>query len=251
MTSRGQGSFRLAARLGVDFVRSRPVMVAGYGALLVLQTFLQGIGLVLLVPILAVAGIGAEDSTTGTLAGPARFAFETLNLPESLPALLVIFVGLMALREVIGFVVNDISNQLQLRYTAGLRVRLFGAISRASWPFVAALRTSDTQHALQAEIGAVSSTVFGLLRSANTVLTIVAYGVVSVVIAPAFAPPILAIAAAVVVIARPFVKRARAHGATLLTAQRGAGAITYDHIEGMRDCHPNALSQNILLLHLR
>lgn len=231
----GPSSARMSRKLLVDLARWRPLVAGGYGAILVLQTALQGIGLVLLVPILSVAGLGAGDAGGGLTEPAARFAFDTVGLPESLPVLLGVFVALMAIREGVGYVAADLGNRLRLGYTVDLRLRLFSAISRASWPFVASLRTSDTQHALQGEVGAVGASVLQLLRSSNTVLTMGAYGVVSVVVAPGLAGPMLLAAAAVVLVARPLVRRARAQGGVLLTAQRGAGAVTYDLLEGMRE----------------
>ena len=55
--TQGSGSLRNAAALAVDFVRQRPLMNAFYGVLLFVQTILQGIGLLLLVPILATVGV--------------------------------------------------------------------------------------------------------------------------------------------------------------------------------------------------
>ncbi|MCP5026053.1 MAG: ABC transporter ATP-binding protein [Actinomycetia bacterium] len=224
---------RVAWRLLGDFVRSRPVLAVAYAVLQVLQAVLAGIGLVLLVPLLTVVGVGGDEA--GALAAPARFFFETLGLPESLPVLLGVFVALVALREAVSFLSADVSNRLRVRYTADLRLRLFGAISRASWPFVARLRTSDTQHALQTEIGAVSNTVFQLLRTANMLIMLVAYAVVTLIVAPTVALPLLGIALVVAVVGGPLVRRSRAHGSRLLVAQRGAGAITFDHLEGMRE----------------
>ncbi|MCP4085594.1 MAG: ABC transporter ATP-binding protein, partial [Actinomycetia bacterium] len=214
-------------------MRSRLALAVAYAVLQVLQAVLAGIGLVLLVPLLTVVGVGGDEA--GALAAPARFFFETLGLPESLPMLLGVFVALVALREAVSFLSTDVSNRLRVRYTADLRLRLFGAISRASWPFVAALRTSDTQYALQSEIGAVSNTVFQLLRTANMLIMLVAYSVVTLIVAPTVALPLLGIALVVAVVGGPLVRRSRSYGSRLLIAQRGAGAIAFDHLEGMRE----------------
>ncbi|MCP3939312.1 MAG: ABC transporter ATP-binding protein [Actinomycetia bacterium] len=223
----------VAWRLLADFVRSRPALVGVYVVLQLLQAVLSGIGLVLLVPLLTVVGVGGGEA--GALAAPARFFFDTLGLPESLPVLLGVFVGLVAVREAVNFLSTDVGNLLRVRYTASLRLRLFGAISRASWPFVSALRISDTQHALQGEIGAVSNTVMQLLRTANTLMMLLAYATVTLIVAPAVGLPLLGIALAVTIVGGPLVRRSRSYGTRLLAAQRGAGAITFDHLEGMRE----------------
>ena len=108
--------------------------------------------------------------------------FDTLGIPENLAVLLVVFVSLVALREGVGFLAAEVGNRLRLGYTMELRLRLFSGISRASWPFVASLRTSDAQYALQTEIGQVSAAVMELLRSVQIVLNLIVLIVLTVII---------------------------------------------------------------------
>lgn len=109
-TRSGLANLGALARSLIDRQRQRVVVYIG---LLLAQSVLQGAGLLLLVPLLAVVGV---TETGGAQAEPlSRFFFETLNLPPSLPLILGLFVGLVALREAVGYAVTVQNSLLRLR----------------------------------------------------------------------------------------------------------------------------------------
>jgi ATP-binding cassette subfamily C protein len=204
-----------------------------YGGLLVAQNFVQGIGLLLLIPFLGMVGIGSAGPSDQEPVG--RFLFETLGLPATLPVLMLVFVGLVGLREGIRFGETYLGASIRVQHVADLRVRLFEAIAKARWPFVAALRTTDVQTALQREAGLVSAAIFSLLRAANDVGTALMYATVSLIVAPALASVALVVTAVLLVLTGPIIRRARTSGLTLRDAEHEMNSVVKDHMEGVRE----------------
>src|SRR5271165_753581 len=73
--------------------------VAAAMVLVLLAAMTEGVGLVLLVPIIEV--LGDRGGTMGRLGEAVQHALGAIGLPVSLPILLAIFIGLIVLRTVV------------------------------------------------------------------------------------------------------------------------------------------------------
>lgn len=229
-TRSGLANLGALARSLIDRQRQRVVVYIG---LLLAQSVLQGAGLLLLVPLLAVVGV---TETGGAQAEPlSRFFFETLNLPPSLPLILGLFVGLVALREAVGYAVTVQNSLLRLRFVAHLRADLFRAITWASWSFVAGRRISDIQHTIQSELNRVGVSILLLARLATTVANIVVYAVLAVVVAPGLAGLALLAALALLGVIVPIVRKARSTGASLVWTGKRKNAVVFDHLTSLKE----------------
>ena len=206
--------------------------VAAYAGLLVAQSALQGVGLLLLVPLLALVGVAGGEGRAEPI---TRFFFETLGLPPSLPLVLGLFVGLVALREGVGYAVAVQNARLRLAFVRTLRADLFRAVTWASWAFVAGVRVADVQHVLHQELGRVGASVLHLARLATTAAGVVVYAVLAVVVAPVVAA--VAGVAALVLLATvwPLIRRARASGRAVVRTGRRTSALVYDHLASLKE----------------
>jgi ATP-binding cassette subfamily C protein len=139
--------------------------------LMVAFSLTEGIGVVLLLPTLEVAGLNMTgQGAAGRYAALLRSALAYVGLPPSLLLLLCIYVVLLAARTLLGRaqhvamygIVQDLQHQL--------RTRLYSAISRADWLFVCRIRASDLTHALTAEIARVGGGVLSALQLAGALV---------------------------------------------------------------------------------
>jgi ATP-binding cassette subfamily C protein len=120
----------------------------------------DGIGLILLVPILGVMqnGTGQLDGPLSTLMQPlSNFGFD-----GSLTALLGVFVVLIIVRSLVTYINQVLSIQLQLRFMDQYSLDCFRAILHAKWHWLVQSRATDHSNILINEIGRVG---FGILQS--------------------------------------------------------------------------------------
>lgn len=139
----------------------------------------EGVGLVLLVPLL-----GALASPAG---GPVAGVIARLGLTTDLAALLALFVGLVALRAALVVARNRLALSLELALVDGLRQRAWHALLGADWRLLQGLRRSDQASLLITNLDRVGQGVSQLLLATTTVVTLLALGLAAMAIVPLFA----------------------------------------------------------------
>ena len=109
--------------------------------LLLLVGFMEGIGLLILIPFLHVLGVTGKGDTSSGAAEAVAGVFEAIGVPLTLPSVLVIFVLLIAARAILVQRREIMLADLQYRFVDHLRTRLYapsaaptGCSSRASAP---------------------------------------------------------------------------------------------------------------------
>lgn len=141
-------------------------------ALMMLAGLTEGIGILLLVPLLEF--LGGSGSPHG-LVGPLLTALNGLGLAPTPGGLLAAFVGLVALRSSVQYGRERLGNHLQHKVVDQLRQRCFAALLAAEWRWLAHTRRADHANLLLSDIGRVGVGLqVGLNLLANTA-TMTAY----------------------------------------------------------------------------
>lgn len=142
----------------------------------------EGVGLVLLVPLLAsLAGPNAA------IAGPLAKLITGMGVGQSLPALLALFVFLVAARAALVLARNRAALTLELALVDGLRRRAWRALLGADWRTLQGLRRSDQASLLITNLDRVGHGVNQLLLATTSVVTLLALGLAALAIYPLFA----------------------------------------------------------------
>ncbi len=140
----------------------------------------EWVGLVLLVPLLATAGVDTKGGVSDGLADGVAGALGLVGLPPTLPVLLAVFVAMMTLRALLQRAENLSSCALEQHFVLRLRNRLYRAISRTSWPHFSSQRSGDFAHALTADVERAGVAVSQLLQLLVHLVFGVAYTVMAV-----------------------------------------------------------------------
>ncbi len=131
-------------RLGWLRLASLP-LYAGLGLLMLAVALTEGIGLLLLVPLL---GLLAPDAGGGAIAQ----AFERLGLAPQIEQLLLLFVGLVALRATLVYARGQLALRMEVALADGLRRRAWDALLHCDWRVLAGLRRAESASLLITEI---------------------------------------------------------------------------------------------------
>ena len=152
--------------------------LASVSVLALLGSLTEGLGLVLLVPLLQQVGGGGMG---GDLVSRT---WRWLGLAPSLGGLLALFVAVLALRAVL--VQGRILTELAIRQhaTARLRERLFAALLRADARFIGGLERGDAMAAVMGLTGQVGTAVQSLIALGVALVTLTVVGAGALLIAP-------------------------------------------------------------------
>ncbi|HSG34920.1 MAG TPA: ABC transporter ATP-binding protein [Sphingomonadaceae bacterium] len=148
-------------------------------ALMTASGFTEGIGLVLLVPMLAALDPASGETANGI---PARLA--ELGFPTSLEALLAIFVGLVVVRALINHARDLAALDFEARLVDGIRNRAWRALLHCDWRELSAMRQSDNAGLLISNVARAGDGVSQLLHALAAAATLAGLTVAGLAISP-------------------------------------------------------------------
>lgn len=149
----------------------RPGLLVLNVVLLVARTLAEGLGLILLIPLLALVGIASQGEMSW-FTDLLRSGFDWLGFDLSLRSVLLVFVVLMIVRAVIGFAYNIAAARLQYSFLHELRASTHRAVTRANWPFLAAQDSGVLNHSLSIQSENAAFGVSALARLASSMFAV-------------------------------------------------------------------------------
>ncbi|MBY6127432.1 ABC transporter ATP-binding protein/permease [Qipengyuania aquimaris] len=164
----------------------------------------EGIGFVLLVPLIALAAQGGEVAAL-------PFALPSL----SLGVLLAVFVVLVILRSVADVARALAEQDLRARIVDGLRIRALDALLNANWRWAMTRRRGESEALLVTNVDRAGYAVEMAAQLVRLGFALLALALAAMVVSPAAALTGGAAAAFVLLLYRPLIRRARALGETL------------------------------------
>ncbi|MSP75452.1 MAG: ABC transporter ATP-binding protein [Rhodospirillaceae bacterium] len=148
-------------------------------ALILLAGLSDGIGLVLLVPLLNSLGAPMPVAT-----GVAGWFFALL--PGTLAGLLLLFLGVAIGRAVVARLQGNAAARLRFDYAVDLKTRTYAAIANASWSYLRRKRAADFHALFASEIERVEHGIQLLLEVPARLVIFLAHIAIAITIAPAF-----------------------------------------------------------------
>ncbi|MGB0720806.1 MAG: ABC transporter ATP-binding protein [Gammaproteobacteria bacterium] len=201
-----------------DLVTWRGKRIALLAGLSLLLSLTEGIGLLLIVPLLALIGLG--DGAVSGLAAQFSQAFPALGLEFNLVSVLALFLVLIALRQALTFRREILGNELSLGFIEHLRNRLFRDITAAHWRFLATHRHADLLHTLGPDVQRVGFAIQQTIQLFVQSSLAAAYVIGALLVAPGLSVVALGAAAILMLVFRGARKRALRQGQRMVGGQR-------------------------------
>ncbi len=225
------GNEKSAAGLAAYIRRARAEigarrLLTGVGATLA-ASLTEGLGLALLVPMLALVDGQANQGTSGKI-------LSALGVAPTLPVVTGVFAALIVARSVLVWTRDRISFAIQLDFVDRLRRSLFGAIANARWPVLAARRQSDTLSILTQDIARVSVGTTYVLSAPPLAAMAIVNASLAAFVSPALTLGAAALALALFFFTRRFAGRAHARGRETSEANREAAGAASDLLAGLK-----------------
>jgi ATP-binding cassette subfamily C protein len=220
-SSAPRGSRAEAATLFGAFIEFARWRAAAAAALIALGSVFDGLGLLLLVPLLDLV-MGAHGGRAG-----GRIARAAEGLLGAYPAgwrlliVLVAFAGLMLIRGRVLRLRDRVTETLQLEFVEDVRMRLVDRLASAGWPAVAGARHARVLQALSVEIHQVGVASSAALMAAVALAMLIGHCVLALVLAPPAGALAIAFALAAGLLSRPYFARSKQLGRTIVEAHVG------------------------------
>lgn len=209
--------------------RRRVALTVG---LLLVAGATEGLGLMLLLPILQIGAGGMLPQNAVGLFVADQLAH--VGLPMTLPVLLGMLIALVACRSAMEWARDIMAADVQLRFVADMRSRTMAAVAGASWHFLGRQSNAFLHAMLCRDVEALRmSVIFSLNLSVQLVLLATNVGVAL------YLSPSLTVAAAVLGVllalaARKLVRRAQANGRRFEQHQRMLHSEVADFVSSLK-----------------
>jgi ATP-binding cassette, subfamily C, bacterial len=215
-------------------VRVMPRQVLLAVTLMLLVSFTNGIGLLVLLPILQLVGLEVTHGAMGQLADFVAAAFDALNIPLSLGIVLGAYVLVISFAALLHWWSTLVTASLEYEFAARLRAQLYAAIVRTDWPFFARSRSSNLMHVLTTETSRVIMATGSLLGLLVATLTGLVYVGFALLVSPAFTMLVFIVGLSFFLAFRRHVKLAHTIGSEIVQANEQMYGAISENLAGMK-----------------
>lgn len=194
----------------------------------------QGIGLLMLIPLLSLAGIGTDATASGSIVENFSAIFESLGLHLSLETILVLYLSLITLFSLMQYQEKLLTANLQHRFVGYLRTRLFKTLAQAEWLYISRCKGSDLTHVLTQAIQQVQIGTFGFLTVLSGIIILAFQVGLAFWVSVPMTAMILGCSLALALLFRPLNRETHNTGKHLLAEMENLFATSGDFISGVK-----------------
>ena len=233
-SSRSSGAFAGAGELTRELVAYAPRKSILALLLLLTAGVTEAFGLLMIVPLLYLAGFAAPSGERSPVAEAMAHAADAAGVEWTLSTVLVVFLVLSAVRSAVAWQREVLLAGMRLGFVDRLRRKLYAAIAGAKWGDLLGRRQSDMQHVLTRDVDRVGQGAFLMLQLTVTALLTLAQLALAALISPSVTAVALAAGAVLVALTRPLVRRSRTLGKALTGANRALYGSVANFLGGLK-----------------
>lgn len=204
-------------------------------ALSLLASATEGVGFVVIIPLLHLVGVPLETGGIDRLAVWIGRLFERSGVQPSTAAVLALFMAVLVMRGLLARWAAVAAAGLEQDYTRRLRQRLHEAVLGAAWLPMSRHRRSDVVHVFTQEVNRVSETAEGTLRFLGTSASALVLLALACAVSPAVTAVVLASGAALLLFLRGRLREIRGIGEGRSVAERELYAAVAEQVAGLKD----------------
>jgi len=143
--------------------------------LMICLSIMEGISLLMLVPLLQLVGLNVQEGSIGRLAEFVSFIFSIIGIRPTLIAVLCVYVFVVIIHSLLRRWETSVSLTLEYEFVVRLREKLYRAIANTNWLFFVRNRVSDFTHALTIEMERIGAATYYILNLLATGIVATVY----------------------------------------------------------------------------
>ncbi|WP_148137586.1 ABC transporter ATP-binding protein [Candidatus Formimonas warabiya] len=203
--------------------------------LMVLLGLLEGIGILMLIPFLSIAGILSSTTAAGGADFWLKQFFSDLGTTISLPVVLLIYTGIIFVQSWLRRYQSNLNTRIQQGFYSFLSIRMFQALAYTKWSSLMARKKSDVTHLLTGELARVSGgTQYVLQMTATAVISTIQIGI-AFLLSPGLTFLVLLGGMAFFCWMQRYVKEAKKTGASISQHTRNLFFDVTEHLNGIKE----------------
>lgn len=197
----------------------------------------EGVGLLMLVPMLRLVGVSLGDGASDRIAQGMESLLRALGVVPDLVGVLAAVVVLVTARAGLQWLLAYWDARLEVAVIGRLRQRLFAAIVQMPWARFTGERPAALMHAIGPQVDDVHTALLMLMQLASLGGAVTAASVVAVVVSPSLTAVVAVTGVVLYLATRALRAPGRAEGERLLAASSGLFARMSELLGGLKMVH--------------
>ena len=203
------------------------------GLMICLST-MEGISLLMLVPLLQLVGLNVQEGSIGRLAEFISSIFSIIGIRPTLIAVLCVYVFIVIVHSLLRRWETSVSLTLEYEFVVRLREKLYRAIVNTNWLFFARNRVSDFTHALTIEMERIGAATYYILNLLATGIVAIVYILFALKLSAMMTGLVFLCGVGLMFLLRKKTKMAHETGEGLSEAMSGLYNAISEHLNGMK-----------------
>jgi ATP-binding cassette subfamily C protein len=203
--------------------------------LMVVLGALEGIGILLLIPLLYFAGIGEMSQTTLGISFSVGGFLKSISPEFSLFVVLIIYMGLILMQSGLQRYQSNLSVRIQQSLHSYLSIRIFQGLAYAKWSFLAAKKKSDLTTIFASELARVSGGTHFFFRLTATAILAVIQVMIAFLLSPLLTLVVIGGGLVFYVLTHNQVRQVKEMGAALSRNNRDLFFAITEHLNGIKE----------------
>jgi len=217
-----------------DLTRLMPEKSVFVLVLMVIVSLTEGIGLLLLVPLLQLVGLDVQQGALGQIAGYISLFFSYIGIKPTLGIVLVIYVIIISVNALFYKLQATKSSEIQYEFAAYLRKRLFNSVTGSNWLFFTQKRSSDFAHALTYEIERIGVGINQFLSLIASIFVLAVYLIFALELSGLITGLIFLVGIILLLLLKRRTSYAQRSGEALSDTSKNMYSSTIQHLDGMK-----------------
>lgn len=200
-------------------------------ALAILVGATEGATLLLLIPLLHLAGVSSGASpVAGSLAG----IFNRLSLTPTLSVVLLLYISLTIAQGLLARLQRVVDTEVIQNYALALRTRLYSSIARAEWLVVSRIRSSDFTFALTTAVDNAEHGAYSVLGFVSSSAVAIFYLALAVRLSPTMSAVVIGLGALLLLAERARVVLGKKAGGMVTSTTQDLFATAAEQLGGLK-----------------
>lgn len=204
---------------------------------------LEGIGILLLIPMISMSGIVSMDTSGTPISGLFEF-FQSIPSTFGLPLILGIYVLIVIGQNLLHRYISIQNAIIQHDFFRHMRIETYEGLLHADWDFFIKRRKSDLINIMTGEIARAGAGAYSFLEFASALIFTVIQVGLAFWLSPNITVFVLLFGLVLIYFNRKFLKRSLALGARSFELGRSYLAGITDQINGIKDIKSNTLEES-------
>jgi ATP-binding cassette subfamily C protein len=227
-------TFGTLRRFAATVIAIAPRQAANAVIVTLAASALEGIGLLVLAPLLQLVGVEAQPGPLSRIVAAFAAAFRVAGLRATLGNVLFLYVVIALLQSLLQRRQAVLSAVVQQQVVTTLRTRLYRAVAGMRWIDFARARSSDYTQTLTEEVDRVGTATSYLIDLLVTGITAVVYLALAFRVSPSMTALVLTSGAALALLMRGRIDEAHAGGIDLSASWSRLYAVIAEHLGSLK-----------------